>query len=256
MKRNVYFEGELGEKFLPHLSMEFTKPADIFKCLDANFSDYRSYMLKKHEEGVAFHIDVAGNELEDELELLMEMKEGDVIVTPVPAGAKSGPLKIVAAIALVVVTAGAAAALIPGAAAGTAGTAAAAGTAASGFGSAFGSFTAFGNALAAANATTLGSMAIGVATNLAIGGIQQMMAPDPATDGDSEQSYLFNGAEQNTVSGDPIPVLYGRLRIPGQPISFELTGSRGQTAYMGATGAYSVSDTGNGTGGTRIIALE
>lgn len=55
-----------------------------------------------------------------------------------------------------------------------------------------------------------------------------MMAPDPSTDSDQEKSYLFNGAEQNIVSGDPVPLLYGRLRVPGQPISFEVS-SQGVT---------------------------
>ena len=48
-----------------------------------------------------------------------------------------------------------------------------------------------------------------------------MMAPDPSTDSDQESSYMFNGAEQNVIEGDPVPVLYGHLRIPGQPISFD-----------------------------------
>ena len=47
------------------------------------------------------------------------------------------------------------------------------------------------------------------------------MAPDPSVDSDQEQSYLFNGQEQNVIEGDPVPVLYGRLRVPGQIINFE-----------------------------------
>jgi predicted phage tail protein len=53
-------------------------------------------------------------------------------------------------------------------------------------------------------------------------GVAEMMAPDPATDSDQEQSYLFNGSEQNVIEGDPLPLLYGRLRIPGQPVNFEI----------------------------------
>ena len=240
MKRNVYFEGELGEKFIPHLSMEFTKPAEIFRCLDANFSDYKQYLLQKHEEGVGFHIDIAGNELEDPAELLMEMKEGDMIVTPIPAGAKSGPMKIIAAVALTVVTAGAFAAggaILAGAGA-TGATAA--------VGATFGSFAGFTGTLTAMSGTVFGQMAFGVVTNLALGGIQQMMAPDPSTDGDSEQSYLFNGAEQNTVAGDPIPILYGRLRVPGQPISFELSGATGQQSNAGWSAGGGSSNSGYG----------
>lgn len=245
MLRNVYLEGELGQKFLPHMQLSFTKPAEIFQALDANYPEYKSYMMEQHEKGVGYHIDVAGNELEHDVELLLEMKEGDVIVTPVPAGSKSGPLKILAAVALIVVTAGAAAAAAGGivsgttaagatgfAAAGTSGAAALTGTTTVG---AFSSAGAFGAALTAANANILGQIAIGFATQLAIAGIQQMMAPDPSSDGDQEESYLYNGSEQNIVSGDPVPILYGRLRVPGQMISFETQNTNGRSgiSYQG-----------------------
>lgn len=236
MLRNVYLEGELGQRFSPHIKLSFTKPSEIFKALDANYSGYKEYIMEQHEKGVGYHVDVAGNELEDPMELLMEMKKGDVIITPVPAGSKSGPMKILAAVALVVVTAGAAAALAPGAV--TAASVAAGGIPVytTGFMSAFGSTAAFGASLAAAAGTVPGLLALGVATNLAMGGITQMMAPDPSTDSDQEESYLFNGSEQNIVSGDPIPILYGRLRVPGQPISFETSSDFSRTNYSGGAG--------------------
>jgi predicted phage tail protein len=223
MLRNVYLEGELGEKFIPHMQLSFTKPSEIFRALDANFGDTTSYFMEKHEEGVGYHIDVAGNELENPVELLMEMKEGDVIITPVPTGSKSGPAKILAAVALVVITAGAGAAVLAAqnaqmVALGLAGPAAPAGLAAG---------------LSMAAGTVAGKVALGVAASLALGGIQTMMAPDPSTDSDQEKSYLFNGAEQNIVSGDPIPVLYGRLRVPGQPISFEVSSEGVEQSAVG-----------------------
>ena len=76
-----------------------------------------------------------------------------------------------------------------------------------------------------------------------------MMAPDPATDKDGPESYLFNGSQQNVSEGDPIPLLYGELRVPGRPINFELRNTarayssgtverhrvedQGSTTYMG-----------------------
>jgi len=248
MLRNVYLEGEMGELFTPHMKLKFSRPQDAVKAIDANFPTFRNYLIEKANDGTNFHIEVAGNELEQPEELLLMMEEGDVTITPVPAGAKSGVAKLFAAMVLIVITAGAAAAaggVVTGAGAtgatvatGTAvttagGTAvvagsgvAGAGTVASGFSAAFGGGGAFGAALQYAGSTFFGKMAIGIATNLAIAGIQQMMAPDPSTDGDQTESYLYNGSEQNIVSGDPVPVLYGRLRVPGQPISFEITGNR------------------------------
>ena len=50
-----------------------------------------------------------------------------------------------------------------------------------------------------------------------------MMAPDPSVDIQQDpEDYLFQGSGQNLVEGDPVPVLYGQLRIPGRPISFEI----------------------------------
>lgn len=214
MLRNIYLEGEMGQRFVPHLQLDCSKVEEVLKCLDANFSDFRQYLVDKHEEGVGFNIDIAGNELEDHRELLMDVKQGDITITPVPAGSKSGPMKILAAVALTVATAGAAAAATWGVS----------GMTSMAANMSFGQFMAAG--LWAAGQSTLGLMALGVATNLALTGITQIMTPDPATDADQEQSYLFNGAEQNIVEGDPVPVLYGRLRVPGQPVSFEIAGAK------------------------------
>lgn len=233
MMRNVYFEGDLGDTFVPHIYMECETPSDAFKCLRGNFPEkFSQYMIDKCEKGVNFHIEVAKEELENPLELLMELKEGDMIVTPVPAGSKSGPLKIIAAIALVALTYGYGAQLIAAQNAAAAATSAAATSAAGLTGASIAVtqqvtfMSAMGAALGAGGLGGMMSlMALGMATNLAMAGISQMMAPDPETDSDQEQSYLFNGAEQNIIEGDPVPLLYGRLRIPGQPIGFEIGGT-------------------------------
>jgi predicted phage tail protein len=183
MMRNVYFEGELGDKFIPHMHMKAENVAEVFQCLNGNFPNFKQYILEKQEEGIGFHIDVAGNELEDPRELLLELKEGDIIVTPIPAGAKSGPAKILAAIALVVV-----AIYVPGMLTYT-------GQAVGGYAPTV-SHT-LGTVLAGQAGTlaqVAATAALGMATNLALTGITQMMAPDPSTDGDQEQSYLFNGS--------------------------------------------------------------
>jgi hypothetical protein len=48
----------------------------------------------------------------------------------------------------------------------------------------------------------------------------------------SNLTYLM-GAEQNIIEGDPVPVLYGRLRVPGQPVSFEIAGASATYASNG-----------------------
>ena len=73
----------------------------------------------------------------------------------------------------------------------------------------------------------MAKIAVGLAINLALTGLAEMMAPDPSVDTEveMEQSYLFNGSQQNIAAGDPVPVVYGHLRVPGQPASFEIAGT-------------------------------
>ena len=206
MIRNIYLEGEMGEKFGTHFQFNAPTVRDAFKCLEANFPSFRRYIIECHEKSVGFVIDVADNTIDYIEECIMDLNVGDITITPIPAGSKSGAAKILAALAI------AALFLIPGA-------------------------LPFAlTATGPAGATTLtfaGSVVAGLSLNLAIMGLTQMMAPDPATDQDQEQSYLFNGAEKNTVQGDPVPVLYGQLRVPGQPISFEIAGINSSINTLG-----------------------
>ena len=80
-------------------------------------------------------------------------------------------------------------------------------------------------------------------------GIAEMMAPDPATDNneDQKEGYIFQGAEQSIPEGNPVPILYGELRIPGQPVTFDLRNSTEQ-ALAAENGAGSFATTGDGKG--------
>ena len=225
MKRKVYLEGEMGERFGKEFDMVADSFVEVFRCLKCNFSGFMPYLQECHEKNIGFLLEVEGKPIKHEAEALLLYKEGDMIITPLPAGSKSGAGKLLAAVAVTVMTAGMAAAVMgPGALiAGTTGNAAlAAGT----FGSAFGSVGAFQASLGLAMSTTLGQMAIGLAVNLAMGGIQQMMAPDPSTDNQQDESYIFQGSKQNIAEGDPVPVLYGELRIPGRTVSFHTRSER------------------------------
>jgi len=216
MKRKIYLEGDIADKFGKELSADVSSVKEALRLIGANYPDFKKYLVDSHEAGVGFAIDVAGVPVEEE-GIIMPLSKGDITIMSVPAGSKSAGLKILTAIAIIAfiffapVLAPAA-----GAAAGTAG---AAGT----------SF-----AMAAATMATTGTMTlagvIGTAgmmlgMSLAMAGIQQLMAPDPSVDESSPQSYLFNGAEQNIIEGDPVPVLYGELRVPGRPISFAVANS-------------------------------
>lgn len=200
MKRKVYLEGEIGHKFGKEFTMNVSSFSEVIRCLDANFSGFKKYLIDSDEKGIGFICEVAGAPLQDERELLLNYSEGDMIITAVPAGSGRGVGKVIAGIILVVVTLKTF---------GAAGTAYLMGTAETG--------------LAAAAAMVIGT-SIGI--NLTMTGISEMLAPDPSVDNDQDESYLFQGTGQTILEGDPVPVLYGQLRVPGRPISTQVRNER------------------------------
>lgn len=200
MRRNIHLMGDLGARFGSVHSMQVNTIQEALKCLDCNFgNDFRQYLIECETNNIGFTFE-DGEYLVGEEDLLFPIAKSDLFITPVVSGSKSAGAKIFTAIAIAAVLMS------------TAGSA-----------STLGQF--FWNAGVnggAATLTTAGQITALVGVNLAMAGISQLMLPDPGTDGDQSTSYLFNGAEQNVISGDPVPVLYGRLRVPGQPISLEV----------------------------------
>lgn len=201
MERKVYLEGAIAKKFGSEFTIYAESVADVWRCLNCNFPELREYLIECHEKDIGFLCQVGDKGLDNEEEMLLKIQAGDVFISPQPAGSKGGLGKILAAIAIVILVAY------------TGGYAF--------FGN---SMVSFGTAVAATG--TVGLVALGVAVNLALTGLQQMMAPDPSLDTPNtnagENSYLFQGSEQTVLEGDPVPVAYGELRIPGRPIGFEL----------------------------------
>jgi predicted phage tail protein len=64
----------------------------------------------------------------------------------------------------------------------------------------------------------------GIAINLGMAGLAELMAPDPSVDEPTENSdYLYTGSDSVSNKYDPIPVLYGELRVPGKLVDFNVT---------------------------------
>lgn len=179
MLRKLYLEGDMGEKFGKVAEVKAATVREIIQYLDANHDGVKEYLLDKDKQKIAFKIKIADQYVQDDRELLLPLDKGDIIITPIPVGAKGAFKAILGAILTVV-----------------------------------------GLATGQMWLTSIG-------LSLLSQGIAELMAPDPATDNDEDQKegYLFQGSEQSVPEGNPVPVLYGELRVPGQAVSFNLRNS-------------------------------
>lgn len=72
--------------------------------------------------------------------------------------------------------------------------------------------------------STSAAIATSIAVSLALGGITQLLSPQPAglstkTDPDNKASYAFGGPVNTAAQGVPVPVFYGYREVGGAVIS-------------------------------------
>jgi len=180
---------------------------DIFKLIECQTPGFRKHILNAAEVGVEYEIKRGGEFLDYQEELLISLNDDDIIITEVPAGSKSGGGKLLFAALLVAsfFLPGSSGLLIEGGQmAGMAST---------------GSTTAAAGLSAGAGLSNAGMMVAALATNLAMTGIAQIMAPGPEVDKGTDESYLFDGPTNAITQGMPVPLAYGELIVGGAPIS-------------------------------------
>lgn len=66
MKRKVYLEGEIGEKFGKEFDIVAKSFSDVFQCLNGNFPEMQKYLIECDEKGIGFTCEVAGTPIVDE----------------------------------------------------------------------------------------------------------------------------------------------------------------------------------------------
>jgi len=196
MLRNVYLQGDLGERFGKKFRMDASTPQEIFKCIQANRPDFRNYLIKCIDKNVDLSMKCAEKDIEEK-NLLYKLEKGDVTLAIVPAGSKKA-LKIFASVLLYVY----------------------APQIAKGLG--FTTTTAAGTVIAS---TKTVNVIQSLAINLGLAGIAELLAPDPSVDdpGAAPTNYLYTGSASVSDKYDPIPVLYGELRVPGKLVDFNVT---------------------------------
>lgn len=208
--RTVWLTGDLADRFGEKHLIRATSYEDIIKTINANHPNFRKHLIDLAENNIGLEVAVQEKQLDDPNEYLIPLKQGDVTIGAVPCG--DGFIKkLVTAFAIL-------AAVVFLGPAGAAG---------------FTSLSAFQGGLAAATGASgvagiLSSVAYYGAVSLASQALNEVIAGGDAL-GDSidQDDYLFKGSGAiNWKEGDPIPVLYGELRIPGFQTGINIANQR------------------------------
>jgi len=189
MLRKIKLYGELAN-FIGHKEFEVKVESlsHAVSFLINNFEGIEKYMSPKH-----YQVKV-GNYVVDESELCHPIGQEDIHFIPVIAGAGRGIGKVLLG-----------AALIAGAFMFSPMT--------------LGSFTAKGIAAGATPFAKIGFLAkasLYVGTSLVISGVSDMLFPLPKFEGfeseeDPRLSFNFNGIQQTSRAGTPVPIVYGEI---------------------------------------------
>ena len=195
--RTIKLSGFLGKKFGRVHRLAVDSPAEAIRALSVNINGFREFLENSHKNGVAYRFLVGKealerSELKESLHMTHSMSTTFELV-PVINGAKSSLGQILFGAALIVA-------------------------------SFFMPPTLFGSA---ALATNVGNAVFGIGMSLALGGVAQLLAPKVKAENkeavENKPSYIFNGAVNTVAQGNPVPILYGRMRVGSQVVSAGIT---------------------------------
>ena len=198
---------------------DVASPAEAVRFLCANFPGLDQWLIDSDQDGIGYRVKVSKTTVGKEDIGMSCNPDATISITPVLAGASGGTGKVLAGVGLV-----AAAILLAPLGGGFLGLGA-------------GAFTS--TATAAGTAAFLGaaSTAVGaIGASLVLGGVAQMIAPKPPAIGSiasyggsggggggtntspindprALQSYNFNGIQNTSTQGVPIPVVYGKAFV-------------------------------------------
>lgn len=188
--REVRLYGHLGRRFGRVHHYDVRTPAEAVRALCATLDGFREYLLRHSTPGYRV---ISGQART--LETLTHPADGAIRIVPVMAGAGRGIGTVLLGAALIgfgVITGGAGLTL--------------------------------GAAWSAGGMTFAGYLATNIGVSLVLGGVSQMLAPQPkARDTpdrpENKPSYVFDGPVNTIVQGNPVSICYGRLIVGSQVIS-------------------------------------
>lgn len=202
--RKVKLYGELAREFGPVHRLAISSPAEAVRALCATIPGFEAWLIRSEERGVAYRVTNAGSPVREAEQLHHPTGDlGEVRIAPVLQGAKRAGLFQVFLGAVLI----AASFFVPG----------------------------MGIVLLG---STLGKMVFSVGVTMVLGGVVQMLSPQPklqsvAERPENEPSYQFNGPVNTTSQGHPVPIGYGRLLVGSAVISAGISTSIGINMQVG-----------------------
>jgi len=209
MTRTIYLQGRMGEMFGNEWRLNCNTVQEAMHAIDCLKGGMKKYLIDCTANGVGFTVQ-KGESFLDNQTVGIELGKDDLIITPIPAGSrrqsKSKSIgKIIIGLLLIYI----------------------------------GMTTGEGESLDKGM-----QLLVSVGTQLALTGIVELLQKEPDEPEDNE-STLFNGPINNTKSGIPVPLCYGKMEVGGAVVNFGFT----QTRLKGSVG-YQFVGKGTATGGT------
>lgn len=179
-------------------------PAQAIKALCANFKGLEKWFIDNDQNGVAYKVLVGQSRIgQDNIEELTHpWSEKEVFsITPVLSGAGRGFGRFLLGAALITV-----------------------GVMSGGVGFGLGPAGLAGGFATSAGTFSWAALAGNIGVALAIGGISQMMSPQPTRpkEANKNESFGFGGVINTINQGVPVPICYGRLYVGSAVISVGL----------------------------------
>lgn len=186
----IKLSGSLAMTFGRAHQRLISTPREVFRALSVTVPGFEKYMNTSRARGLTFAVVVGKKNIsEDDLDFPNSGQE--IRIVPVIIGSKrAGVLQTILGAVLVVV-------------------------------GAIGAFTPWGQAVGGG---AWGSAAMKIGAAMMVGGVAQMLSPQPAglaskQDADNQASYAFGGVTNTAAQGNPVPLGYGRRRIGGAIVS-------------------------------------
>jgi predicted phage tail protein len=188
--REVRLYGELGRRFGRLHRFDVATAGEAVRALMANFPGFEKALA---DYAPGWHV-LAGADDVAAPERLHDPAAGTIKIIPAVAGAKSGWMGVILGVVLI-----AAAIFMP---------------------ATIGAISLWGS-------TTVAGLVGTIGVGMALGGIAQLLSPQPkyqaGSDAEKKQSYVFSGPVNTTQQGVPVPLVYGRMTVGSAVVSMGLS---------------------------------